>query len=66
MSEHVILVGAEDVRSAGNAVRHAAEDMRSAANTISEALDRQRTFMDDWLMRFEVAMADASRARSGS
>lgn len=53
----VHLVGAEDVRSAGQSMRHAAEDMRSAANTISEAMDQQRRFMDEWMTRFEVAMA---------
>lgn len=35
--ESINLIGADDVRSAGNTMRHAAEDMRSAANSISES-----------------------------
>lgn len=40
--EHVMLVGAEDVRSAANSMRAAAEDMRRAASEISEAMHLQQ------------------------
>lgn len=50
--DHINLIGADAVRSAAHTMRAAADDMRSAANTISEALERQRAFMEDWLVRF--------------
>lgn len=63
MAEHIILIGAEDVRSAGNTMRSAAEDMRSAASTIDGAMDRQRLFLDDWLLRFETILRDHRNGR---
>lgn len=54
--DSIHLAGAEDVRSAGNAMVRAADTMQSAARTIAEALDRQRDFMDQWMMRFEAAV----------
>lgn len=60
MSEYVTLLGAEDVRHAGNAMRSAADDMRNAASTIDTALFQQRQFMDDWLQRFEAAIEKLS------
>lgn len=56
MGDHVQLIGAEDVRSAGNAMRHAAEDIKSAANTIDSALDQHRIFLNEWIGRFEAAV----------
>lgn len=56
MAEYVTLLGAEDVRSAGNAMRSAADDMRSAASSIDSTLDRHQRFLDDWLQRFEAAI----------
>lgn len=61
MTEHVLLIGAEDVRSAGHTMARAAETMSSAASTIDGALDRQRVFMDDWLMRFEQVLDRLNR-----
>ncbi len=61
--DSIHLHGAEDVRSAGNTMCHAAEDMRRAANTIAEAMDRQRMFLDDWLMRFETMLRDRANGR---
>jgi hypothetical protein len=56
MAETMHLVGAEDVRSAGNAMRSAADDMRSAASSIEGSLDRHQRFLEDWLQRFEAAI----------
>lgn len=56
MSDHILLIGADDVRSAGHSMKQAAEDMRSAANTIDCALDRHRSFLDEWLLRFEAVV----------
>jgi hypothetical protein len=56
MGESHHLIGADDVRSAGIAMRHAAEEMKSAANTIDVALDQHRNFLNDWLQRFEAAV----------
>lgn len=58
MNDRVHLIGAEDVRSAGHAMRAAAEDMKQAAMNLDGSLERQRTFMVDWLMRFEAALAN--------
>lgn len=54
--DSIHLSGAEDVRRAANTMSHAAEGMKSAANTIAEAIDRQRDFMDQWMMRLEAAV----------
>lgn len=60
MSEHVILIGAEDVRSAGNTISHAAEEMKQAVRNFDYTLDRHHLFMDDWLQRFEAVLEKAS------
>jgi hypothetical protein len=56
MAEHHLLIGADDVRSAGNSIRHAAEDIRAAANTMDSALEQHRNFLNDWIGRFEAAV----------
>jgi hypothetical protein len=60
MAEYMTLLGAEDVRAAGNAMRSAADDMRNAASSIDSTLDRHQRFLDDWLQRFEVALDRAA------
>lgn len=62
MAEYVHLLGAEDVRAAGNAMRSAADDMRQAASSIDSVLERHQRFLDDWLIRFTEAMQIASPA----
>jgi len=51
--DFINLLGADDVKSAGYAMKDATEDMNRAASYIAESLDRQRLFLDDWLMRLE-------------
>ena len=53
MSEYIHLIGAEDVRTAGCTMQSAANDMNRAASNVEDSLERQRRFMDDWLMRLE-------------
>lgn len=54
-----ILVGADDVRAGGNAMREAAQEMKNAAGMIEDSLNRHRQFMDDWLDRFSSALNSA-------
>lgn len=54
--DSIYLIGADDVRSAGNRMQAAADDMKSAANSLEFAFERQRLFMDDWLARFEAVL----------
>jgi hypothetical protein len=57
MADYVTLLGAEQVQSAAHTMQAAAVDMTRAAGTIDWALNRNQQFMDDWLMRFEQALA---------
>jgi hypothetical protein len=57
MSNHITLIGAETVQSAGFAMSRAAEQMQRAANTIEESLQRHERFLDDWLLRLEAVAA---------
>ena len=56
MSEHITLLGADDVRSGGHAIERAASDMNRAAGNFESVFDRHQRFMDDWLQRFEAAI----------
>lgn len=60
MSEHVTLIGAEDVRSAGYRMAEAARDMNTAASSIDYALTRHQQFLDEWLTRFADVVAAAA------
>lgn len=61
MSGYVTLLGAEQVQSAANTMRAAAEEMSRAASSIDHSLQQHRQFMDDWLSRFEAAVASIAR-----
>lgn len=64
MSErYVTLLGAEQVQSAANSMQDAASRMQRAADTIADALDRHRSFMEDWLVRFEAVQASGEGAK---
>ena len=45
--DFINLIGADDVKSAGYAMKSAAEDMNRTVSSIAESLDRQRTFLND-------------------
>jgi len=55
--DYMTLMGSEDVRAAGNAMRQAGHDMQGAASQIEDSLRRHRDFLDDWLSRFEAALS---------
>lgn len=56
MTNYVHLIGAEDVRAAGSAMREAAHEMKNAASAITEALYQHQRFMEQWLAEFKEAM----------
>ena len=57
MSNYVTLVGAEEVSRASCNMRDAASTMSSAAGNLDDVMSRHQRFMDDWLIRFEDAVA---------
>ena len=54
--ESVFLVGAEDVRSAGSAIKSAAELMIQASANMDEAMRMHARTMEDLVTRFETAV----------
>ncbi len=46
-------------------MREAAQEMKSAAATMDYALERHRQWMDEWLSRFESAMAEVKCTEPG-
>lgn len=68
MSDYITLLGAEQVQSAGQAMRSAGDEMRSAAGTIDQAVHQQRIAMDDHARSIERSarvMALAALIHSG-
>ena len=59
--DYVSLMGAEDVRAAGNRMVEAADAMNRVAGSIDESLRTHRQWMDDWLARFEAAVEKTPR-----
>lgn len=59
--DYVSLMGAEDVRAAGNRMVEAADAMNRAAGSIDESLRTHRQWMDDWLFRLEQAVEKIPR-----
>lgn len=62
MSEHVYLVGAESVQSAGHSISHAADNIRSAANSIYESTERLIRALDGHASRIERSNEDLIEA----
>ena len=56
MSDHITLMGSEDVSRAGHRMQSAAEQMSRAASTIDDALFRHQRFLDEWIQRLEAVM----------
>lgn len=61
MAEYIHLIGAEDVSRAGNSIRSAAEEMNRAASNMEDVMQRQRQFMDDWLIHFADVLEAARK-----
>lgn len=60
--ETIYLFGSEDVRAASGNIIHAASEMNRAAASINDTLETQRRYMEEWLGRFESAVADMGGA----
>lgn len=54
---YVTLMGAEQVQSAASRMSSAADQMQRAASSFDDTMARHQRFMDDWLQRFEAAIA---------
>lgn len=59
MADYVTLLGAEQVQNAGRAMREAADSMIRSAAEFDASLRRHEQFLEDWLTRFESAIAKA-------
>lgn len=57
MTEHITLMGAEQVETAGYAMKQAASEMNRAVSSLDGVFEQQRRFMDDWLQRLEQILA---------
>jgi hypothetical protein len=55
------VIDTEAITRAAVAMRGAAEQMAGAASTIDTTLQQQRLFMDDWLRRLEIVLAEYHR-----
>jgi hypothetical protein len=62
MMESIYLMGSEDVRSASSTMSRAAEQMQGAASNVASALEQHQRFLDDWLSRFEAALAKTEQS----
>ncbi len=60
-ADYITLIGADNVATAGRQMMGAAETMRHVADNIDGSLERHHRFMDDWLMRFELALEKLQR-----
>ena len=56
LSDFITLLGAEDVARAGSTIWYATESMGRLVSQLEATFDRQRFFMDDWLIRFEEVL----------
>ena len=58
----IVLIGAEDVRSAGYTIQSAAADMKQAVINLEGVLFQHQRFMDDWLQRFEYILEQKGKS----
>jgi len=65
MADYMTLMGADDVRSAGNTMREAASTMCRAASEIDYSLQQHQRFLDDWLQRFQAALEVLKEVANG-
>lgn len=59
MTDRTVLIGAEEVRSAGHAMERAADEMTRAASAITSALQAQQEWMTEWLDRFDTLLKES-------
>lgn len=57
MPDYITLMGAEQVQSAGRHMQSAADQMSRAAGSFDDTFSRHRLFMEEWMARFESAVA---------
>jgi hypothetical protein len=62
MVESIHLLGADDVRSAGYAMRDAAGEMKRAAESVDFTADQHRRRVEEWLARFEALVERMEKA----
>lgn len=55
-----VLVGADDVRSAGYVIERAAGEMKAAAASFEAVFARHQQFMGEWLQRFEEVLRSSA------
>ena len=58
----IVLIGAEDVRSAGYTIKSAAADIEQAVINLEGVLFQHQRFMDDWLQRFEYILEQKGKS----
>ena len=58
----IVLIGAEDVRSAGYTIQSAAVDMKQVVINLEGVLFQHQRFMDDWLQRFEYILEQKGKS----
>lgn len=56
MSDHITLLGAEDVRRAAAMMQDAAHEFGQHVQWLAENEARQQEFMREWMERFEAAL----------
>lgn len=61
MSDYMTLMGADDVRAAGNRMMSAADEMKKAASEMSFAFEQHQRFLNDWLIQFQEALNSAQK-----
>ena len=66
--ESMHLIGSEEVARGGRAVREGAAEMQRAVSSLESVLHQHRIWLDEWLARFESALAsdrDAGEVENG-
>lgn len=62
MAEYIHLIGAEEVSRAANTMSSAAHEMKQAAANMDHSLMMHKTFLDDWLNRFQSVVESQLQA----
>ncbi len=62
MSEYITLLGADDVRAAGYAMKEAAHQMSAAASQFNDDVNRLQRILDEHVEGIQAALAAAKEA----